>query len=159
MIHHKLLSFTIGLAMVGGVTLTTGSAHAAKVAEDDQFLKAKVVVAPYVRASRGGASFRIPVDINLTNTGKEDLEVQAPSTCQVHDFVITKPNNDVIFQKPKRPCAQAIVSQVIKAGETITATTAIKVPSGMFAEGRRYFLKYQFWGVQAKAPMRVHFND
>lgn len=157
MLPQKLLAGTFALTLASVALVST--AEAAKVAESDEFLKAKVIVAQYVRAARGVTSIRVPVNIDLTNIGKEDLEVQSPTVCQVHDYVITKPNNDVIYKKPQRSCAQAIEKQVIKAGETISATTAIKVPSSLFAEGRRYFLKYQFWGVQAKAPLRVHFND
>ena len=127
----------------------------AKVAVTDENLQGRIIVDRRVRLPRGGAAARIPVNIELTNTGKDELVIKAPSICEVHNYHIVLPNNDLVATRGKVDCAPQETTLTVKAGETVYATNSLLLNRGLLETGRRYFVIYEFWGVRMRAPFVI----
>ncbi len=149
-----------GLALLASVFLTmfavaTTAVAESKVATTDENLVGRITVDRRVRLPQGGAAARIPVNIELTNTGTDDLVIKAPSICEVHNYHIVYPNNDLIATRGESDCPPKESVLELAPGETIYATNSLLLHRSLLETGRRYYVIYEFWGVRMRAPFVI----
>lgn len=142
-------------AFVAMFAVATNAPAEAKTAVTDEFLEGRIIVDRRVRLPQGGAAARIPVNLELTNTGPEPLEIKAPSICDVHNYHIVYPNNDLIATRGDTDCEPSESVLKLAPGETIYATNSLLLHRSLLETGRRYYVIYEFWGVRMRAPFVI----
>ncbi|MDF1721816.1 MAG: hypothetical protein P1U65_14185 [Minwuia sp.] len=143
------------LAVVSTAQAQSTTPAQTEAVQTDEFLEGRIFVDRRVRLPQGGAAARIPVNMELSNTGTEDIVITAPSICQVHNYNIVYPNNDLIAAKGDGNCTGEAVTLTIKAGETMYASNSLMLNRGLLETGRRYYVIYEFWGVRMRAPFVI----
>lgn len=151
-------TLAVSMALFAG-TSAAQAQTASTAAQTDEFLEGRILVDRRVRLPQGGAAARIPVNLELTNTGTTDLVIVAPSICQVHNYNIVYPNNDLIAAKGDGDCDDTEVKLTIKGGETIYAANSLLLNRGLLETGRRYYVVYEFWGVRMRAPFVIYEHE
>jgi hypothetical protein len=131
----------------------------AKVALTDENLEGTIQIERRVRVPQGGASARIHVNVALKNIGTEELTIEAPGQCAVHNWAIVHPNNDPIIVKADKECPGDSVSLTLAPGETRAEGASMQVRGGMLEPGRRYYVIYEYWGVRIRSPFRILEDD
>lgn len=146
------------VALAAALVLSTAPSQAANEATTDEHLEGTIQIERLIRLPQGGANARIHVNVALRNTGPEDLMIKAPGRCAIHKYAIVYPNNKPVYVKAPEECDDGEVTEVVPAGSSIKAGNSMIVQGGLLEPGRRYYVIYEFWGVQIRTPFRI-FED
>jgi hypothetical protein len=99
----------------------------------------------------------VPVLVSafLSNTGQSDESLFAPTPCDVHSWELLEGPTVIQAEEPEI-CVDVVATRTLAAGVTIRGDNSLPLNGRLLKNGRRYTVRYKFWGHEATDAFVAH---